>query len=360
MPKVVTGAPAWACEFLRKAGYAPRNVMDPYVESWWRWYAACDEFYQPDHTQAEGSRPRACQHMTLFPARMAAEEWASLVMDEKTVISSADPECNAWISERLGADFVATGSDELALAFALGFGVWAANFSGISEDGTEGIAATVDFYDAGQVVPLLDDTGESVSVALCSRVLVDGTAYDRVQVHEPDPETGGTYHLRTWLFDPRRRGEPVWVDSVVADLDTGSTLPTYCMVTPAIANVYEDATPCGVSVFADAIDAIRLLDETFDGAYWRTRLCQPRMVVDEAGLAVDPATGEVRFRETIDQRLFKGVRGGVGEQVPVTVFAPDMQAESVERAINNALQRRVHIPAHRSQASPQNLPFIRW
>lgn len=336
MPKVVTGAPAWACEFLRRRGYAPRNVMDPYVASWWRWYAASDEFYRPERTAGEGTRPRACEHMTLFPARMAAEEWAALVMDEKTVVSSPDAGCNAWIAERLG-DFVATGSDELALAFALGHGVWAANFAGIEGDDCSGATALVDFYDAGQVVPLLEDAGESVSVALVSRVLVSGRPYDRVQVHEPDPATGGTYHLRTWLLDPDRHGEPVVLDEVVADLDTGSTLPTYCMVSPAIANTYEDATPCGVSVFADAIDAIRLLDETFDGAYWRTRLCQPRMVVDEAGLSVDPNTGRVKLRETIDQRLFKGVKGGVGQQLPVTVFAPDMQAGEMELAMNNAL-----------------------
>lgn len=338
MAKVVSGAPAWACEFLRKAGYSPRNVMDPYVASWWEWYNSCDSFYSPESTpQAEGERPRACDHLTLFPARMAAEEWASLVMDEKTVISSPDEACNDWIAERLGEDFVATGSDDLALAFALGHGVWAANFSGIVDDDASSVTASVDFYDAGQVVPLADDAGRSVSVALACRVLVDGHSYDRLQVHEPDPETGGTYHLRTWLFEPERHERPVAVDSVVADLDTGSTLPTYCMVAPAVANVFEDATPCGVSVFADAIDAIRLLDETFDGTYWRTRLCQPRMVVDEAGLAVDPKTGRVKFRETIDQRLFKRVKGPVGQQVPVTVFAPDMQAEDMERAINLAL-----------------------
>ena len=164
-----------------------------------------------------------------------------------------------------------------------------------------------------------------------------GRAHDRVQVHEPDPATGGTYHLRTWLFEPDRHDEPVALDAVIADLDTCSTLPTYCMVRPAIANACEDATPCGVSVFADAVDAIRLLDETFDGAYWRTRLCQPRMVVDEAGLAVDRQTGRVKLRETIDQRLFKGVKGGVGQQLPVTVFAPDMQAADMELALNNAL-----------------------
>ncbi|MBR3384922.1 MAG: hypothetical protein IKG69_06950 [Atopobiaceae bacterium] len=336
MPKVVTGAPAWACEFLRRMGYSPRNVMDPYVASWWRWYAACDEFYRPERTAAEGVSPRACEHLTLFPARMAAEEWAALVMDEKTVIASTDAEVNGWVAERFDG-FVATGSDELALAFALGFGVWAANFSGIVGEDAGGATAVVDYYDAGQVVPLLEDAGESVSVALVSRVLVGGRAYDRVQVHEPDPDTGGTYHLRTWLFEPERHAKPVALDEVVADLDTGSVLPTYCMVAPAIANTYEEATPCGVSVFADAVDAIRLLDETFDGTYWRTRLCQPRMVVDEQGLAIDKQTGKVKMRETIDQRLFKGLQGGVGQQLPVTVFAPDMQAEDMERAMNNAL-----------------------
>lgn len=332
--KVVTGAPAWACEFLRKEGYRPQNVMDQWVAEWWRWYSCTDQFYADQ--QASPSRPAPCGHLTLRPARMAAEELASLVMDEKTVVSSSDEAVNTWVQERFG-DFVATRSDDLAMAFALGFGVWAANFDGIGDDAS-GAVSTVDFYDAGQVVPLDSDGRESVSVALASRVRVGGRQYDRLQVHEPDPETGGTYHLRTWLFDPEHKDtRPVAVDEVVADLDTGSTLPTYCMVTPSVSNTYEDATPCGVSVFADATDAIKLLDETFDSGYWRVRLCQPRMVVDEQGLAIDPKTGETRLGETIDQRLFKAVRGGVGESVPVTVFAPDMQAESTERAMNNAL-----------------------
>ena len=335
MPKVITGAPAWACEFLRRTGRSPRNVMDPYVASWWRWYAATDEFYAPDKLATQQGRPRACEHMTLFPARMASEEWASLVMDERTVISSPDAAANDWLEERMGG-FVATGSDELSLALALGFGVWAANFGGIVGEDSSGATATIDFYDAGQVVPLLADGRESVSVALVSRALVAGRAWDRVQVHEPDAETG-TYHVRTWLFELDRHDRPVDVAEVVADLDTGSTLPTYCMVTPGTPNVYEPATPCGASVFADATDAIRLVDEAFDGAYWRMRLCQPRMVVDERGLKVDPTTGKLKLSETIDQRLFKAVQGGVGSDLPVTIFAPDMQAEQVERSINNAL-----------------------
>ena len=335
MPKVVTGAPSWAVRFLAGEGYSPQNVMDAHVAEWWGWYSATDEFYGTD---ADG-RPRrahACRHLSLHPARMAAEEWAALVMDERTVVSSPDSALAAWVEERMPG-FVGRGADDLALAFALGFGVWAAKFGGIVGDSTAGATASIDFYDAGQVVPLLSDGTESVSVALASRVLVAGRPYDRLQVHEPDPATGGTYHLRTWLFDPERQDEPVWLDEVVHDLDTGSTRPTYAMVCPSTPNVWEPSTPCGASVFSDAVDAIRLLDETFDACYWRQRLCQPRMVVDEAGLRYDKTTGELRVDDTIDQRLFKSVGAAVGQQVPVTVFAPDMQAQDVELALNNAL-----------------------
>lgn len=332
--KQITGAPSWAIEKLKKLGHSPANVMDPEIASWWLWYSATEDFYRPER-QMGSSRPKACGHLTLHPARMAAEEFASLVMDEKTSISSGDPAVNAWISERMGG-FVGSEAGNLAMAFALGTGVWAANFSGIVGESTEQVEASIDFYDAGQVVPLLADGRESVSVALASRVLVDGRPCDRLQIHEPDPATGGTYHIRTRLYGTERH-EEVPSGSIAADLDTLSTRPTYAVVAPAISNAYEDATPCGVSVFADAIDAIRLLDEAFDAAYWRMRLCQPRMVVDEQGLAVDPRTGRVRLEETIDQRLFKGVRGAVGHDVPVTVFAPDIQADAMEKAINSAL-----------------------
>lgn len=334
--KRVDGFPGWAVAFLKSAGYRPGNSMDAHVKAWWSWYQVDNDFYLSERLDtSRGDSPE--RHLSLRPARMVSEEWASLVMDEKTAIASDDDQLNGWLDERFG-DFVGTEADHLALAFALGTGAWSCDF-GLTTDGEtlEDATVSLSWHDAGEICPLLSDGESSVSCAFVDSVLVGGRVLDRMQVHEPVDETGGTYHVRTWLFDRRGHQAPVVVDSVLPDLDTGSTLPTYAIVKPAIANTYQDSTPLGVSVYDDGIDAIKCVDEAFDRSYWMMRLCQPRVILDESGLMRNPKTGDPMLTGTIDQKMFKPVKGGVSGGSPMTVYAPSLGADESDASINSAL-----------------------
>lgn len=331
----VTGFPAWASRFLEKQGYRLRgDVMNSHIQAWWGWYQTDNGFYQTDkYDSPQGGMP--CRHLSLRPARMACDEWATLVMDDKTRIGSKDTSLGAWIGERLGG-FVSDEVDHLSLAFALGTGAWAVDLDLVTdgESVTDAVAGT-SFYDASQICPLETNGDESVSCAFVRRTVVGGRLRDQLQVHEPDPETGA-YAIRTWMFAPERQGVPVVDGSYVTYLDTGSPLPTYALVRPAIFNTYHECTPLGVSVFDDAQDAIKCVDEAFDSMYWRLRVCQPRMVVDESGLARDKM-GNPDLPTTVDQRIFKVVKGGVSSSTPTTVYDPGLQATETEVALNSAL-----------------------
>ena len=334
MSRKVTGFPAWATRFLRGLGYRPGNCMDEHIKAWWGWYQVDNGFYGVDRPDTgRGDCPD--RHLSLRPARMAADEWASLVMDDKTQMGSEDATVNAWVGERFGG-FVGDELDHLALSFALGTGAWVADLGGIVGDSTAGTTASISFYDASQLCPLESDGDESVSCAFVRRISHGRDLLDQLQVHAPDPATG-TYHVRTWVFGTRSHQVPCAADDITADLDTGTALPCYALVRPAIANTYEECTPLGVSVFDDAQDAIKLVDEAFDASYWRLRVCQPRMVVDEAGLRRDPKTGELDLVGTVDRRVFKAVSGGGDHPQPATVYDPGLQASETDTALNSAL-----------------------
>lgn len=335
MSRKVTGFPTWAASVLKKLGYEPHAVMNQHIARWWGWYQVDNGWYAADRKDASrGDDPS--RHLSLRPARMACDEWASLIMDDKTQITSDDEATTAWISERFG-DFVGRSVDDLALAFALGTGAWVADFTGISDGAISPDAtARITFYDAGQICPLTSDGRESVSCAFLRQALVGGRLYDQLQVHEPDQMTG-TYHVRTWLFSMKNHTTPVVNDSLIADLDTLVDVPSYALVRPCLANTYEEATPLGVSIFDDAVDAIMCVDEAFDSLYWRLRICQPRVLVDEAGIARDAKTGAPDLVKTVDQRIFKTIRGSVGSTSPTTVVDPALQADETEQAINAAL-----------------------
>lgn len=328
MSKTVKGAPGWARSWLRDRGMEPRDAMRSKVAEWWAWYAASADFYSRADWAMVGRDVRRV--MTLRPAAMACEEMASLVMDDRSVLHAADRGCAEMLAERFGR-FVPQAADDVALAFALGTGAWALDF-----DREGGVwRGRVTYYDAGQLIPLETRRGESVSCAFVSAVDVGGRRLDQLQVHAPDPGTG-RYVVETHLFD--RRHDEVSVEGVEASLDTGQTRPTYAIVRPSIANRYEDCTPMGVSIFADALDAAATVDQAFDGLAWALRLCEPRVMVDESAFETDPATGRMsRLSDAVDARMYRAMRGGVGEGFPVTVYNPDMQMAERESALNAAL-----------------------
>lgn len=142
--KRVDGAPEWAVRFLKRQGYQPRNVMDRHIRAWWSWYQVTNGFYAGDRADT-GRGPDPSGRLSIRPARAVCDEWASLVMDEKTSIGSQDRALSEWLSDRAAA-FVSEQADNLALAFALGSGCWAVGVDGVGDDGRGADAVvSVDF-----------------------------------------------------------------------------------------------------------------------------------------------------------------------------------------------------------------------
>lgn len=321
------GVPNWATAWLRRCGYRPGNVMDAQVARWWAWFDCSTDFYKSAATVAGDTD----EHMTLHPARAVCDEWSSLLLNEKTAFSSEDPAMAGWLGERMGA-LLGGSADFVARCFALGSGAWSLDFSGCRGE----VRAEVRRHDACSVVPLSGEGRESASCAFVSRVEVGGSEYDQVQVHEPDPATGGTYHVRTWLFRTRSHSAPVEAEGVVGDLDTHSALPTYAICRPAIANTYDDYTPLGVSVFDDAVDSVKAVDEAFDTFYWSLRLGHPSVFLDERSLIRDER-GRVLGSDSVAQRLFRSLDGPISDRMPVTFYNPDLRVQQAVDAVNLAL-----------------------
>lgn len=162
-----------------------------------------------------------------------------------------------------------------------------------------------------------------------------GAEYDQLQVHEPDGR--GLYRIRTWLFDTARHGAPVDVEGVLPEVLTGSPAPTFALAVPAVANVYEDHTPLGASVYADACDAVRAVDEAFDQYYWAGELCRARLFCSEQALVVDPRTGRPSFRSTVDSMLYSPLNTPSSQDDLTLVYNPDMRLEQLKGSVSLAL-----------------------
>lgn len=250
----ISGAMAGA---LRDMGMAPDTSMAAQVQEWWAWYTSTADFY--DETQVVGGRSMHRHRLTIHPARRVCREWASLLLNDRTTIVADGDQADATLSAWLGSVRLAQrGQGLVERAFALGTGALALGF----DVGEESTSVRLRCYDARQILPLSWDDDGCHECAFASDVLVRGARYHQLQVHVLDRETG-TYRVSTRLW----RGDEE-VDAgelgVLPDYDTGSALPTFALVRPAIDNVYSDGSAMGQSVFADAVGAIQAVDNAFD------------------------------------------------------------------------------------------------
>lgn len=107
-------------------------------------------------------------------------------------------------------------------------------------------------------------------------------AFDQLQMHLVG--AGGTYRIHTMRFDAE--GNVVAPMGMLGEVDTGSAVPTFGIVRPAVPNTQVDCSPYGQSVFADAVNAIQSADPTFDALInevdaGKLRVFLPNVVFDQ-------------------------------------------------------------------------------
>lgn len=313
--------PAWASAQLEREGYRLETVMQSHIARWWGDYDAAGDWYRGTRDEWHSIE----RHATIYPARMVCDEWAALLFTEKTAIGSDDDALNRWIDERLG-DFLGAAASKVGRAFGMGTGAWSADL----RDGR----ARLRWHDAEDVMPLAKDGGECTACAFADTVTAGGRVLLQLQIHEPG-EFG--YVIKTRFFSPERPDVPVTVGGIDAEYETGSALPTFALVRPALENTYDERSPMGVSVYDEAQDAMHAVDEAFDLFSWGLTANKTRVIADESAVVRDPKTGKVQGQTTVDAKLYRFLDGGAGERVPVTVYNPDLRMTDTVDAINAAL-----------------------
>ncbi len=310
----------WAEDILTSYGYVADTSMTGYQVQWQSWFDCSSSFYkQPIDHDAQGEDK---YRLTMKPARMVADEMATLVLPEGTIISSTDESMNEWIDNRFH-DFIDDSVEFLSRVYATGAGAWA-----IGLQLNQGQVETyIQSYDAQETIPLIGG-----GCAFTSLVNIDGKRYKQLQIHAMHE---GTFHIFTHLFD--EHDKEVVFDNVAGAVNTAQTMPTFTIVRPARSNTVNKYSPLGCSIYEDAIGAFKMVDESFNELYWHTRLSRPRVFLDETMIARDKKTGEIDYQTTLDKTLFRAVGGAVGSSTPISVYNPETHIADMTQALNSAL-----------------------
>lgn len=324
--------PQCIIDTIGEMGYTtPGTAMNSYIQLWDDMFKARGEFWDYNDRDADG-RAYKVHRMSIKPAKRVASEWASLLLNDDTQVRCEEQACTDWLQWLYNRiNFTGNGQDMVMRAFALGTGAWAMWVN------TETASIQLRRYDARQVVPLSwDDDGVS-ECAFVSRMRWGGKDYDQLQMHLKG-EDG--YTIRTFCYD--ENAKLVQLEGLLDELQTHCPTPTFAVVKPALANTCVDNSPYGISVYEDAIDVLKSVDEAYDAIFNEIRLGKMRVFMDDMLMQKTEGKGgaprAVPFGKD-DMVVFRTV-AGIGEGIgnAIKEYAPTLRVDAILRAYRTALQ----------------------
>lgn len=276
-------------------GYENLELYDnkKYLDEWEAWYKGNVASFH-NYRIFNGMKEVHCKRYSLGMAKKVCEDWANLLMNEKTDITLGDEVSQAVLNEILyDCHFWRKSNEGVEKTFALGLGAWVLSVDNISvtSDGNVNPDGKINitFVNGKKVRPItiVDD-----KITECAFINVN-TDKTYISVHLKNPTTGNyqihniTAHGKdedNLTFDPK---EDYYV------FDTGNDIPWFQVLKPNISNNIDINSPLGISVFANAIDILKEIDLIFDSYANEFSLGKKRIFLNARSTRVDTKTGEV-------------------------------------------------------------------
>lgn len=242
------------CEYLgKKLGTVIACDFYQNIRLWRDWYKGYSkEFHH--YTDFNGKETVELDRYSLKMAKKVCEDWANLLFNEKTVISSTNQKADLILKKVFGQSSFRLGMNNLVeRSFALGTGAVVLRLNG-SE-------VSFDFVGADSIIPISFKDGEIEEVAFASDFYHRGKRYTYLECHLKD-ENGKYVITNEYLDDVF--GVADLNTGVVKSYNTNSQNPWFAILKPNIVNNLNDTTPMGISVYANAIDVLKGVDLAYD------------------------------------------------------------------------------------------------
>lgn len=265
--------------------------MSEYIANWLEWYTGDVKKFH-NYTIYNGKRFVAMKRLTLNMAKRVCEDWANLLLNEKTDITIADKHSQDVVHLALeDCHFWQKGNEGVEKSFALGCGAFivVVDNIGIGKNGelvdTSKSQVKVKFVNATKVVPI---TFEEENITECAFINVNsGKTY--ISVHLKNEQ--GNYEIHNITCDGESNNLSYKEEDHTV-FDTKNYLPWFMIIKPNIANNIDINSPLGVSIFANAMDNLKEIDLVFDSYANEFILGKKRIFINAKDWFVDTKTGE--------------------------------------------------------------------
>ena len=263
-----------------------------YVSNWLEWYTGNVKSFH-NYTIYNGKKFVSMKRLTLNMAKRVCEDWANLLLNEKTDITISDQKSQEIVHNALEkCKFWQKGNEGVEKSFALGIGAFVVVVDniGIDEKGQIGdkskAQVKVKFVNATKIIPI---TFEEEEITECAFINVN-SGYTYISIHLKNESGNYEIHNIKCTGDGNNLSFVEEEDHIV--FDTQNSIPWFAIIKPNIANNIDINSPLGISIFANAMDNLKEIDLIFDSYANEFILGKKRIFVNSKDWTVDSRTGE--------------------------------------------------------------------
>ena len=292
---------------------------------WLQWYRG-DVAKFHDYEIYNGKKDIKCRRKTLNMPKKVCEDWANLLLNEKTDIVFGDDEQHENAQELLNkVNFWTKGNEGVEKTFALGTGAFV---EGFDENGK----ARFQFVNRMKIFPI---TLEQDKVTECAFVNVSSKT-TTIQIHHKD--ASGYYFITNLIYEKPLNDTSENIGSLnkekSSETKTGSKQAWFQLLKPNVANNLDINSPMGISIFANALDVLQGVDLAYDGFCEEMRLGQARIFLNKQITQYDESGKRYLF--DVNEKGFYYL-GESEDKQPLTFYNPSLRTDAYFAGINNAL-----------------------
>lgn len=321
------------------------------VKTWRAWW---EGYVKEVHSYRELGVDHAPRQRTLYRLGMAkrvCEDWAALLLNEKTTLTVEHSPSSLFLQGEDGTggvlgdnNFWNEANKLVEKAFAYGTGAFVARAEGAKVDANGRVTPDasckvgIEYVDAMHIVPLTVKKSKITECAFVSTYTERGKDCCYIETHILDKD--GNYQITNECFviEGMQLKENKLPDGIAQAINTNSPIPWFDIIYPNVANNIRDNNGLGLSVYADATDSLAAVDIAFNNFVKDFKLGGKKVFYNKSMLQTNEK-GDTITPDDVAQQLFQQVGDGMDFDVKAMVqeYNPTLRVSENKEGVQSSL-----------------------
>lgn len=302
------------------------NIDTQYYADIRTWRAWWEGYVKEAHSYRELGVDNAPRERKLYRMQMAkriSEDWAALLLNEKTEIALEHAGSAEYLQGKDGTggvlgynNFWAEGNELIEKAFAYGTGAFVARAEGAKVNASGKVVADaeckvgIEYVDALSIIPLSVYKSKITECAFVSEFTDKGKNCCYLETHTKGENGNYIIENEYFMIDGGQLKKADLPEGIAPQIDTGSALPWFAIFYPNISNNIRYNNGLGISVYANALDNLLGVDIAYNNMLKDFKLGGKKVFYNKSMLKTN-SDGKTITPDDVAQQLFQQVGDGL-------------------------------------------------